>query len=161
MPLIGILHRLLSVSDDLLPRQCDTTIQAIMAKLASSRGMSIEFCGRRPRAAVPSIGHSCSGTSRRRRLPARRPPPAWASSRLLLIDLLVVVAARFADRDLPRLHRLRNLAYQLDLQQAVLDVRTLHLHMIGEAEGALEGAGGDALIQHRLRVLHGLAALDG
>src|ERR1044072_3009896 len=131
-----------------------------MATLASSRTMS--KCGQRPRDAKPSIGHSGLFGGPRPRARRRGGLSLLRALRgFLLFDLLVVVSARGADRDPARLHRVRNLAYQLALQQAVLDVPTLRLHMIGQAEGPLEGAGGDALVQHRLGVLHGFPALDG
>ena len=51
-----------------------------------------------------------------------------------------------ADVDLPRLHRLGDLADQLDREQAVLQVRAAHLDMVGKREAPLERAGGDPAI---------------
>ena len=67
-----------------------------------------------------------------------------------------------ADRDLARLLGLGDLAHEIDVQQAVLEGRVLHLHMIGKLEDALEGARGDALIEHLaiLLFLGLLGALD-
>src|ERR1043165_164528 len=60
---------------------------------------------------------------------------------------------------------LRDLADEIDMEQAVLERSVLHDDEIGELEGALEGAGGDAAIEHLgfvLAVLIGdLLALDG
>src|SRR3954463_262498 len=81
---------------------------------------------------------------------------------LLLLDLLVVVRVRATgDLDAPWLHRLRDLARELDLQQSVLEARAFHLHVIGKAEGAAEVPRRDALIQHLLIVLLGLVPLHG
>src|SRR3546814_17039982 len=51
------------------------------------------------------------------------------------------------DRDLLRLHRLRNLAHQFDRQQAVSQVGLFDPHEIGEFETALDAAVGDADLQ--------------
>src|SRR5579864_8938058 len=51
------------------------------------------------------------------------------------------------DRNRPRLHRLRNLAHEVDMKQAVLERGVLHHDEIGELERALESAGGDAAIE--------------
>ena len=53
---------------------------------------------------------------------------------------------RAADTDLARLHRLGDLADQVDQQQAVLQVGALDLDMVGKPEAPLERAGGDAAI---------------
>ena len=55
-------------------------------------------------------------------------------------------AAR-GDLDPARLQRLGNLALQLDGQQPVLEVGAHDLHVIGEIEALLEGAGRDAPVQ--------------
>src|SRR4051794_40568694 len=51
-----------------------------------------------------------------------------------------------ADVDLLGLHRLGDLAHQLDRQQPVLEVRAFDLDMVGEREAALERAGCDSAI---------------
>src|SRR6185437_15518206 len=53
-----------------------------------------------------------------------------------------------ADRDDARLLGLGNLAHEVDVQEAVLADRPGHDDMVGELEAALEGAGGDALVEH-------------
>src|SRR5262249_40373032 len=53
-----------------------------------------------------------------------------------------------ADRDLPRLLVLRNLAHEIDVQETVLEAGAANLDMVGELEATLEGAGSDALIEH-------------
>ena len=74
------------------------------------------------------------------------------------------LAFAVADRDRARLHRLGNLADEIDVEEAVLKARALHLDMVGELEAALEGARGDAAIEHFVAlgvVLGLLLALDG
>jgi hypothetical protein len=50
-----------------------------------------------------------------------------------------------ADLDSARLHGFRNLAHEIDLEQAVLERSCLNLDMVGKAEVPLEAARGDAL----------------
>ena len=64
-----------------------------------------------------------------------------------------------ADRDLARLLGLGDFAYEVDVQEAVLERGALHFDMLGELERALEGAGRDALIEHVTFVLFGLGLL--
>jgi hypothetical protein len=45
------------------------------------------------------------------------------------LDLQKLAGTR--DRDRPRLHRLRNLAHEVDVQEPVLQARALDLNMIG------------------------------
>jgi hypothetical protein len=49
--------------------------------------------------------------------------------------------------DLAGLRLLRHLADQVDMEQAVVEARAIDLHVVGEAEAALEGAPGDAAVQ--------------
>src|SRR5262249_51369382 len=68
-----------------------------------------------------------------------------------------------ADRDLARLLRLGNLAHELDVQEPVLEGRTLDLDVVGKLEDALERARRDAPIEDVaavLLVLRLLLALD-
>src|ERR1700755_568776 len=53
-----------------------------------------------------------------------------------------------ADRNRARLLRLGNFANEIDVEQAVLERGVLHLHEVGKLEYTLEGARGDAAIQH-------------
>ena len=69
-----------------------------------------------------------------------------ASGRLGFENLGLGLAV--ADGDLARLLRLGDLAHEVDVQEAVLEVRAGHLDVVGELEAALEGAGRDALIEH-------------
>lgn len=62
------------------------------------------------------------------------------------LDLQKLAGAR--DWDRPRLHRLRNLAHKVDVQEPVLQARPLYLDMVGELEATLEGPRGDALVEH-------------
>src|SRR5439155_12301321 len=73
---------------------------------------------------------------------------------LLLDHLGRTVAA--ADADLARLHRLGNLAHEINVQESVLEMRALDLDMVGELEHALEGARGDTLIEGLALLLVGL-----
>src|SRR4051812_19564410 len=84
-------------------------------------------------------------------------------------DLLLVLNHRRAglagaDRNAAGLLGLGDLADEIDMEQAVLERGVLHLHEIGELEHALEGARGDAAIQHFGLVLAvligGFLALD-
>lgn len=68
-----------------------------------------------------------------------------------------------ADVDLPRLHRLGDLAHQLDREQAVLQVRAAHLDMVGKRETPLERAGRNPavnVIVAAVLALFGLLAAD-
>jgi hypothetical protein len=47
--------------------------------------------------------------------------------------------ARACDRDRPWLHRLRNLAHEVDMQESVLQARALDLDIIDELEATPEG----------------------
>src|SRR5437667_1642145 len=69
------------------------------------------------------------------------------------LDHLVLA---IADRDLARLLGLGNLAHEIDVQESVLEGRALDLDVVGKLEHALEGAGGDALVEHVAAVLVGL-----
>jgi hypothetical protein len=52
------------------------------------------------------------------------------------LDLQDFAGAR--DRDRPGLHCLWDLAHEVDVQQPVLQARTLDLHMVGELEATFE-----------------------
>ena len=68
------------------------------------------------------------------------------------------------DLDLARLQLLGNVALQIDVQQAVLQRGAQDLDMVGKLEAALEGARGDAAIEHLGAFAVGLflaLALDG
>src|SRR6185312_9439903 len=84
--------------------------------------------------------------------------------RLLGRGLVVADGALLAaDLDLLRLHRLGDLALELDRQHPVLHVRALDLDMVGKREAALERAVGDPAIDEvavLLLTLLGLAARD-
>src|SRR5262249_11646652 len=72
--------------------------------------------------------------------------------------------ARVADRDAARLHRLGDLAHEIDVQQPVLERGAPDLDVLGELEHALERARRDALVEHLALLLVGLGlllALDG
>jgi hypothetical protein len=57
------------------------------------------------------------------------------------------------DLDRPRLHRLGDLADQLDMEEAVIEAGADHLDRLGELEAALEGAARNAAVE----VLAGIA----
>ena len=73
-------------------------------------------------------------------------------------------ALRPRDRNAAGLLGLGDLADEIDVEQAVLERGVLHLHEIGKLEGALEGARGDAAVEHFGLVLAvlvgGFLALD-
>src|SRR5258708_9853177 len=94
------------------------------------------------------------------RLPKPGEPAAKGSERetglcRLLLDRLRLRAG--GDGDRPRLHRLGDLADQLDMQHAVIEAGADHLDGVGELEAALEGAAGDAAVE----VLRGVLLLLG
>src|SRR6202035_3348231 len=94
-------------------------------------------------------------------LDARDTPEVDESGRLGL-DLMDVVRCRRAvDGDAPRLHGLGDFPDQLDLEQAVVEGRALHLDVVREVELPLEMPGRDASIKELALGLFGLAALDG
>src|SRR6266852_6289165 len=70
---------------------------------------------------------------------------AESGLRRLLLDRLRLRAG--GDLDRPRLHRLGDLADQLDMQHAVVEAGADHLDGVGELEAALEGAAGDAAVE--------------
>jgi hypothetical protein len=75
---------------------------------------------------------------------ARKIQPVGASgSDLGGLDLQELAGAR--DRDRPRLHCLRDLAHEVDVQEAVLQARALDLDMVGAGS---YGPRGDALVEH-------------
>ena len=61
--------------------------------------------------------------------------------------MLVVVANAGVDRNPARLHGLRQLAHQIDLQEPVFKRRACHLDVVGEVEFAPELTSRDALEQ--------------
>src|ERR1700751_4208014 len=60
------------------------------------------------------------------------------------------------DFDPPRLHRLRQFALQLDLQETLIERSALHPNEVGEVEAALERAAGNAVIEIFALVLLGI-----
>src|ERR1700730_5849251 len=83
------------------------------------------------------------------------------SGRLAVLDLLVVVAIAGVDRNPARLHGLRQLAHQLDLQEPVFKRRACHLDIVGEVELAPERTSRDALEQVVVITVLRLAAFHG
>src|ERR1700694_259286 len=63
------------------------------------------------------------------------------------------------DRDGARFLRLGNLAHEIDVQETMLEGRTLDLDEVGELEDALKGAGGNALIKRLAGLLVRLVLL--
>src|SRR5258708_3223379 len=83
------------------------------------------------------------------------------SGRLAVLDLLVVVAIAGVDRNPARLHGLRQLAHQLDLQEPVFKRRACHLDIVGEVELAPERTSRDGLEQVVVIAVLRLAAFYG
>src|SRR5260370_19814765 len=83
------------------------------------------------------------------------------SGRLAVLDLLAVVAIAGVDRNPARLHGLRQLAHQLDLQEPVFKRRACHLDIVGEVELAPERTSRDALEQVVVITVLRLAAFHG
>src|ERR1700730_2585161 len=65
----------------------------------------------------------------------------------LAFELMHAAGRCAVNGDPPRLHRLGDLPEQLDLEQAILESRALHLDIIGKIELPLEGPRGNAPIQ--------------
>src|ERR1700757_4257734 len=94
---------------------------------------------------------------------ARRGPPSpavtWISSSDLRMldsaDLVGLLAA--CNLDAARLHRFRQFALELDLQEAIVETGALHLHKIREVEAAFERPPGDAMVEVVALVLAGIA----
>src|SRR5215216_4418471 len=61
------------------------------------------------------------------------------------LDLQELTGAR--DRNRPGLHRLWDLAHEVDVQKPVLQARALDLNMVGELEATFEVPRGDALVE--------------
>src|SRR5712672_4311480 len=83
------------------------------------------------------------------------------SGRLAVLDLLVVVASAGVDRNPARLHGLRQLAHQIDLQEPVFKRRACHLDVVGEVELASERTSRDAMEQVLVITVFYLAAFHG
>src|SRR3712207_4733504 len=66
-------------------------------------------------------------------------------SRLLGFDGLRAVRG---NRDELRLLGLGDLAHEVEMEQAVLEGRTHHLHAVGQLEAPVEAAGRDALVEN-------------
>src|SRR5712672_4849966 len=67
-----------------------------------------------------------------------------SGSNLGRLDVQDFAEAR--DRDRPRLHGLRDLAHEVDVQEPVRQACALDRDMVGELEATLEGPLGDALV---------------
>jgi hypothetical protein len=72
----------------------------------------------------------------------------------------VVGSRRAVDGDAPRLHGFRDFPDQLDLQQAVVEGRTLYLDIVRQVELPLEMPGRNAPVKELALDLFGLAAFD-
>src|SRR5690606_7977455 len=69
-------------------------------------------------------------------------------TRGLTLDVgLDLLRGAVADRDRPRLQPLRHVAHEVDVKQAVLQVRARYLDMVGKLEPELESAGRDAAME--------------
>src|SRR4029453_10809153 len=119
-------------------------------------------CPTRPRP-IRSIASSPPQNKGRPRWDAPSINRRAALGRLLLLDRLAVAIAGVLDRDGARLHGFWNLAAQRNVEQPVVQLRTLDLHIVGKLEAALEGTLGDALMQELASglLLVGLLASDG
>lgn len=92
-------------------------------------------------------------------------PPADWSGGLLLLDVLVGrVRGGLAPRsngDPARLHGLRHLAHQVDLQDAILEPCIFDVDMIGQIELAAERPSRDAMVKVLVVAGRALAGFDG
>src|SRR6185503_15597606 len=87
-------------------------------------------------------------------------PAAASGSNLSGLDFKYFLGVH--DRDHPRLHHLRDLADEVDVQESVLQIRTSYFDIVGQLKAALEVAGGDASVEQltSLLVVHLLLAAD-
>ena len=67
--------------------------------------------------------------------------------RRFAFELMHVAGRRAIDGDLPRLHGLGDFPEHLDLEQAVVERRALHLNIVGQAELPLEMPGRNAPVK--------------
>ena len=98
------------------------------------------------------------------RKPGRSQNQTFATSGSELSRLDLKHQAGTGDRNHPRLHRLRDLACEFDMQETVLQARTFDFHILGELETALKVARGDAPVQQAAGLLlfgQRLLAADG
>src|SRR4029453_5935428 len=101
-----------------------------------------------------------------KRLPPQRRSPrksVWESAAArsgnrFAVDLPDVRSGRTRDGNPARLHRFRDLAHQLDLQQAVLKPRSLDLGIIRQTELPLERPRRNSLVQEFALLLFGFPA---
>src|SRR5262249_20077205 len=112
-------------------------------------------------AGCAALGSERQGFGRRDRVKQKRPGSLRGVRQInrqpALGSLCVKhLGAAIADRDLARLVGLGDLARQVDMQQAVLEMSALDLHMVGQLERPLEGARRNALIEHVALLLVGL-----
>ena len=126
--------------------------------------------GRHAIARAPIRGQAGAGHLKTRRGGSRPLPPVACgadslpgrrrglSGQAALLSITRGCAGCTADLDLARLHRLGHLALQLDVEQAVRELGTDDLDVVGELEAMLEGALRDAAMQVLDAVL-GLADL--
>ena len=116
--------------------------------------------GHELRTPADDIDRFAAALSRRekKRAPRRAPRSSSRCGRRSYAATLASTCLAFrwrrrCDRDLAGLHRLGDLADEIDVEEAVLEARAGHLDMVGELEAALEGARGDAAIEHLAPVL--------
>src|SRR5580704_14330961 len=77
---------------------------------------------------------------------AKIQPASASGSNLGRLDLQELSGT--CDGDRPSLHRLWNLAHEVDVEEPVLQARAVDLDIIGELEATLEGSRGNALVEH-------------
>src|SRR5271155_565697 len=89
--------------------------------------------------------------ARKRKRPDNRGAPKLHPVRTSRGELGRLDVQHFAgtrDRYRPGLHCLWDLAHKVDVQEPILQARTLDLHVVGELEAAFEVPRGDALVEH-------------
>src|SRR6188472_3225539 len=82
----------------------------------------------------------------------------FGSGRRLAVDLPDVRSGRAVDRNPARLHGLRDLAHQFNLQQAVVERGSLDLDIVRQIELPLEMPGRDTAVQELALGLFGLVS---
>src|SRR5580704_9816101 len=88
---------------------------------------------------------------------AKIQPASASGSNLGRLDLQELAGT--CDGDRPSLHRLRNLAHEVDVEEPVLQARAVDLDIVGELEATLEGSRGNALVEHLAGLFLGVGLL--
>src|SRR6476469_2035519 len=128
-------------------RSVSLSYSASKWQISSGHTSGIQIGGGRAGSREPSN----SAIARKRAPPAAKAPFPNRWSERKCLGSLAVDDLRFVglgrDRDGTGLHRLRQLTYEVDVQQSIFEICALHQDVVGKLEPALEAAAGDAAMQ--------------